>query len=817
MSDELLNQEEIELRMYHGGIARAETMMARAEEKGRADTNPYSQELLRRFVQPISHLIREDTAGGKAGRQLAHAALLAPLDADAVALLSVRGAMNTLLSPMAGDRDPSVRTLASSLGNAVHRELVLVQIERASPELYHTLIRDLGRRQSQNERHRVAVMRASARANGIEWTEWPVAAVHQVGMYLVGLLERVGLVELGAVPTDKRVPRGVMLAPEVIEAITRIKSFVAISMPTYGPCVEPPRDWTSAFDGGFHTHQLRRAHSCLVRTASLGSLRHLYREAQMPTVLAAVNALQRTPWRVNRRILDTLYALHDAGVSNVTDEVVTAHVEPRPAPPADIEGLTKEQMTEDQLRRFLEWKREVAEWHTTRRLQGTRAGRFYSATRAANTFKDYPELFFVYFADNRGRLYPMTYGLNPQGSDLQKSLLEFARGCSVRREDAERWFLIHGANKWGFDKASLDDRARWHLGVRDMLLQIAADPVNCLDWREADKPLQFLAWCFEYERWTYDRVNFRSHLPISMDGSCNGLQNLSALLRDEIGGRATNLIPQEVMADVYREVAEATLKRLHAMPLDEAGIVARWRTAGIERSMVKRAVMTMPYGVTFRTAWSYVIEETLRAGKVPCFDKTEYRAAADVFMKAMWPAIGEVVVKGREAMDWLKAAARAILRSLPDEAEPIITWTSPSGFPASQAYFEAELLSIRTHLKGESRIRVAQETDDPDVSKHAAGLAPNFVHSMDAAHLHRVAAAAHAAAIDSLAMIHDDYGTHADKAQTLYEIIRREFVAMYEEHDPLEELAKKYPAVPPVPAKGSLDIRQVLGSPYFFS
>lgn len=814
MSDGLLNQQDIELQMYHGGIARATSLMQRAEEKGRADTNPYSQELYRRFVQPVAHVIREDTATGKAGRQLAHAALLGPLPAESVALLSVRCAINGLLQ---GDEAGTVRRLAGSLGTTIHRELVLTQIEQQMPELYATLVRDLGRRQSKSEQHRVSAMRASARNAGLTWTEWPVHAVHQVGMYLVGVLEKVGLIEIAAAVADKRVPRAVSLSADVLDQITRVKSFVAISMPTYGPCVEPPLDWTTFFDGGYHTRELRRAHSCLVRAASMGSIRHLYRDREAPVVLAAVNALQRTRWKVNRRILDTLYALHDAGVQNVTKEVVTNHVEPKPPVPAGLDGLSKEQMTTEQLGKFLEWKRQMSEWYTQRRLQGTRAGRFYSATRAAFMFKDYPELYFVYFADNRGRFYPMTYGLNPQGSDLQKSLLHFVRGCSVRDKTAERWFLIHGANKWGFDKASLDARARWHEGVQDQLMAIALDPVGNTSWRDADKPLQFLAWCFEYADWLTDPVNFRSHIPISMDGSCNGLQNLSALLRDEIGGRATNLVPQEEMADVYREVAEATLRRLHAMPLDAEGIVARWRTAGIERSMVKRAVMTMPYGVTFRTAWSYVIEETLRAGKVPAFGPKEYRAAADVFMKAMWPAIGEVVVKGREAMDWLKASARAILKARPAGEEPIITWDTPSGFPASQAYFEAELLSVRTHLNGESRIRVAQETEDPDSSKHAAGLAPNFVHSMDAAHLHRVAAAAASRAIDDLAMIHDDYGTHADRAQELYEIIREEFVSMYEEHDPIEELAKKYPVVPSVPAKGSLDIRGVLDSPYFFS
>jgi DNA-directed RNA polymerase len=36
---------------------------------------------------------------------------------------------------------------------------------------------------------------------------------------------------------------------------------------------------------------------------------------------------------------------------------------------------------------------------------------------------------------------------------------------------------------------------------------------------------------------------FVSHLPVAFDGSCNGLQNYSMMLRDEVGGAATNLVP----------------------------------------------------------------------------------------------------------------------------------------------------------------------------------------------------------------------------------------------------------------------------------
>lgn len=820
---ELLTQVQIEERMYHGGIKRAEAMMAKAEEAGQAHRNPYAKTLFQEFVLPVAEAIRHDLDAKRPGARQAHVVLLGALDADAVAYLAVRSAIGTLMrgpkdnhnaGPMAGVHQH--RSLGYELGRSVHCELVLDQIAEINPELYHTLERDLGRRMSKNERHRMTVFKMQAKQAGIEVIEWPIGSRDQVGLYLLSLLEQVGLVEIGEepprLPGYRHSQRPVWLTPEVLSKVDQIKDYVAVTMPVYGPCVEPPKDWVTPGDGGFHTNALRRTHPRLVRASA--SSRWLYREHPMPTVLAAANALQRTAWAVNTRLLDTVM---EVAKHFSTKEIVSVYDTPKPAdlPWLAHEKRPKEEWEEPKTAEFTAWKRAVAEWHTQRKLMGTRYGRFYSATRAATMFRDYPAVYFVYFADSRGRFYPMTYGINPQGSDLQKALLHFAEGKPVDTPDALRWFHVQGANKWGFDKATLSERFMWVHERRDLLLSFAADPINNTGWKEADKPLQFLAWCLEYADFCNDPSSFVSHLPISMDGSCNGLQNLSAMLRDEIGGRATNLTANEEMQDIYKLVATAAASRMACA--SPTTMTAKWLAHGIERSACKRSVMTTPYGVTRQSAVKYVISDYLAEGKAPVFDKSEWRDASTSLMTYVWPAIGDVVVKGRECMDWLKKSARIIIKGLDPEAEPVIWWLSPSGFPASQAYFEEHVHRIRTRLAGESAIRVWSESDEADLNRHASGLAPNFVHSMDAAHLHLTTAAAARRGIDALAMIHDDYGTHAANSQALYECIREEFVRMYEEHDPVEEFKLQYPAIPKPPTKGNLDIREVLRSPFFFS
>jgi DNA-directed RNA polymerase len=198
-------------------------------------------------------------------------------------------------------------------------------------------------------------------------------------------------------------------------------------------------------------------------------------------------------------------------------------------------------------------------------------------------------------------------------------------------------------------------------------------------------------------------------------------------------------------------------------------------------------------------------------GSAPQFEKEEYSRAAQYLSHFVWDSIGDVVVKARAAMTWLQASARTIIRN----GTEVIRWTVPSGFPVSQAYSEQASHRIRTNLCGNAFLRINVDTDTPDINRHKNGVAPNFIHSYDASHLTLVTVAAAAEGM-SLAMIHDDYGTHAADAARLYQLIREIFVDMYESFDPLSDFAALYD-LPTPPERGDLDLRSVMDSPYFFS
>ncbi len=109
-----------------------------------------------------------------------------------------------------------------------------------------------------------------------------------------------------------------------------------------------------------------------------------------------------------------------------------------------------------------------------------------------------------------------------------------------------------------------------------------------------------------------------------MDGTCNGLQHYSALLRDEKGGAAVNLINSDKPSDIYAKVAEKLEEKLNKIRQskipEDAEKATKWINLGINRKLTKRPVMVLPYGGTMLSCREY-IEEYLTDNYSPIHQK----------------------------------------------------------------------------------------------------------------------------------------------------------------------------------------------------
>lgn len=777
-----------------------------AMEKGEADLPP-GMKLLKQAIVPLSKAITAflaDALSGRPGNDVGMAKFLSQFDPDISAFVVAKRVINGMSTR------ETLQNVAMSISSQLEDALNHDKLKAEAPKLYKRLLEKIRHVQDQRRRH--VVMRKQQAYAKVDTIIWGVSEKLRLGTLLVRLMAaHSGLVDLELVNEGKNKSiYYIQATPTWAEWLKESHSRCELLSPVYMPMVYPPRPWTTPTDGGYLTRHTR------IKLVSARNKKNFLEELkswEMPDVYRAVNALQATAWKINAEVYAVMQEMWDGGGS-------LGGLPPRDDLPLPAQSYGT---AEENPEAHKAWKAAAAQVYTDNiRLVSKRAGMFHKLW-VAEKFVEFGAIYFPHRLDWRGRVYPVSSFVNPQGDDSGKALLHFSEGVPLGDTGAE-WLMVHGANSYGVDKVSFEERREWVRQHEALILDSAENPLDGQRfWADADSPYQFLAFCFEWAGFLQSGCDqsYKSHLPVSFDGSCNGLQNFSMMLRDPVGGAATNLVPHATPADIYTEVAKVAQARvdLDAAGSAECAPLAQYLAGKIGRKLAKRPTMTMPYG-----AGKFGFKDQLIAefAKMPMgtfqgnqWDVAQYLAGV------MYGAIGDVVIAARQAMDWLQQAARVVAK----EGLPI-HWETPSGMLVHQDYREQFGKVINSYISGH-RVQLTLQImgDKIDRRKMANGIAPNFVHSMDASHMVKTVGSCLDAGITAFAMVHDSYGVHAAHAEALSYHLRRAFVEMYSGdvlgnfRDQLlaqlpPELAKDLPPCPPM---GTLDLSAVMDSKYFFA
>lgn len=602
------------------------------------------------------------------------------------------------------------------------------------------------------------------------------------------------------------------------------------------PTIIPPKPWEDFNTGGYYgelqeVSTLLRIHG--LRSAFSKSYLKKLGQLELSQVRKAINGIQETAWRINTQVLDVVKQLIELGGGRAG--IPLMDVAPKPI-------VLPEDPTEKQI---ADYKKIMVRYYKSEKRRQSIALRAVLNTKLASDFAKYERIYFPHNMDFRGRVYPIP-SFSPQGDDLTKGLLLFADVPPCKTLADIEWLMVHGANLAGVDKVSYTDRIQWVRDNEQVILACAADPLQNDWWMSQDCPVQMLSFCFEWRNWkqheaTYGTPEgFITGIPIAFDGTCSGLQHYSAALRDPIGASAVNLIPADKPSDIYGIVAAKVNKKLDVACLqgtpDEPStnkkgepsinygtksLAQLWKTYGVNRKVTKRSVMTLAYGSKeygFRDqVLQDIIEADINDGDVLFNDSNKWQAST-YMAKLIWDSVNTTVVKAVEGMKWLQSCAKMVTKE-----GQVVTWTTPMGLPVQQSYMEQEVTKVRLRCAGKLlnlfNIRL---TGNIDKAHQASGIAPNFIHSMDAAHLQLTTVNCMDAGIRHFAMIHDSYAAPASQASVLYKVVRESFIQMYTEHDIFADFKEDMKTLttdklPPIPSKGELDINQVRDSRYIFS
>jgi DNA-directed RNA polymerase len=400
------------------------------------------------------------------------------------------------------------------------------------------------------------------------------------------------------------------------------------------------------------------------------------------------------------------------------------------------------------------------------------------------------------------------------------------------------WLKVQLSNLFGNDKCSLDDRARFADERMEEIRACASDPLTNRWWLEADAPWQALATlgAIAEAEASGDPERYESGVPVHMDGSCNGLQHYAALGRDSGGGAAVNLTAGERPGDVYSGVLDIVRRKVHDVvergpgPVcEDTGQSADPKRASdfrcatlvrdhLTRKVVKQTVMTSVYGVTFIGGKQQIYSQlrTLNdpGGPLEHVEDDDIYQASGFLCGLTLNSLGELFAGANAVKEWLTDCAHMVAR----QGEPI-TWVSPLGLPIVQPYRRPGKFLVRTALQS---LLVADNDEDLPVmaQRQRSAFPPNYVHSLDSTHMMQTALRCREKGIVFTA-VHDSYWTHAADVEVMNAELREAFVDLHSQ-PLLDELRdslslRSEEPVPPVPEKGNLDLRLVMGSDYFFN
>lgn len=558
----------------------------------------------------------------------------------------------------------------------------------------------------------------------------------------------------------------------------------------YLPMLVPPKLWQSG-NGGYLL-DLKT-----IMTYDYSDVDILQNAAH---VRQSIDTLSQLPWAVNSQVF------------RVFDEVMKRGKPFLAIPPSH-----------DNIMRSKRKQTDKAELRSVRtHLDNTRA---FAAALDANG-----DVFYLpHQLDFRGRAYPMVLVLLHHMDDVCRLLLMFWEGRALG-PDGYKWLQYQLVGVFGHSKMTMEERLLFVQRNWDNIVALTTNPLaKNAWWKSGEKPWQVLGLCFECVA-VHQHIQagnaadtYVSRIPVHQDGTCNGLQHYAALGRDEVGAIAVNLAPSAERQDVYHMV----LEKVRAAVAEDAraGLQVAQHVLSsniLSRQLVKQTVMTTVYGVSLFGATRQILSKMeknnvndievvgmandLSASKTyaainfsttarPSFttDISDYRIA-NYLGQQILGSINSLFLRAQQIQQWITENCERMCTSFHTDRDfeclslPF-RWTTPLGMSVVQMYRLQKVRQVATVLQKISFL-LPRKRAPIDIQKQCRGAAPNFVHSLDATHMHMTAI--EAARVSQLfAAVHDLYWTHACDVAQLQGILRHQFVHLHQQ-DIMGEMQREW-------------------------
>ena len=652
--------------------------------------------------------------------------------------------------------------------------------------------------------------------------------------------------------------RVVRFTPEIEELLRDRMDKVLWRTPDFSPMSGKPNRWGESY-GPYNMEELA------VRVPMVRNIRQDQDQAikmaieagDMDEAIDALNFLQEVPLSINRYCLEAvLWAVED--IPNRADA---------------IDGFPVLEEVKE-----LKWPKDTSSWtdkqiatharsiqHREKRNATVKSNRaqLQDDIEEALGLATLDQMYFPYNWDTRSRVYHVPR-FGHHRPDHIRGLIQFANGCLLDETNSDA-VKIQIANTWAnavsdeddrkVDKLSFDDRKAWVDANEEIILLCGenfADPRAFAHWSTADEPVQHLAACRDW--YLYRKFDGKgghvSHLPIAYDGTNSGLQHYSGLSRAQDDGKKVNLVPgNPVPEDIYLYVAAESTRiareDLEGDDEEKAFYAGLWlNNYKIDRGVCKRNTMTYVYSSNQRGMADQIREDTMqklndahaiKGEPHPFINEDTAFKAANYLGGVNMRAIRKVIKSAEAGMDFLRNLCRIMYQH-----DHHMHWVTPIGFPVyhmktgsdrqriASPFFNSDTGKMIPENKFKINFRKPNEIIDRVSARN--GVAPSFIHSLDATHLMLAANKCREYGVDNLLVVHDSFATDAANAHLMNECVRAAFVELYLEQDHFGDLLEQCKVTldaagvdiskidwPQVPEPGTLDLMRIMDCLWAFS
>lgn len=605
-----------------------------------------------------------------------------------------------------------------------------------------------------------------------------------VGSTFIEILLTIGMIEIKVLKVGLDKNKAIYTISEKIKTLLNYNNEILI-LPFNLPMIVKPKYFSKDKLGGYLLNDVEYQQNLFSDTKGHGN-KPTIKDSSI--IFSVINKIMSTPFKINKPLLDYLITYNYKHNLLIEDNFEHKY--------ANLEKRNKSQ--DKEYKGFISKK--ILENHIL---------------DIAQIYSNVPELYFPIKLDYRGRLYAIPAFLNYQGSELAKSLFLFAKPDVIKRNEKNcfEYLKAYGATCFGngLNRKSYDKRLAWVNENWDNIINFELSDLV----QKADNKFLFLAFCFELRRYNNFIMNeniheFKTYLPIQLDGTCNGFQHL-ALLSNEtklfeslnLSESSKNKDPKDFYQNIINHLY-IYIENILAVSKDTEKKEAfrRLLKSGVTRSNIKTAIMTKPYNAKTLTSANYikdsfevlpVTDKDLHLKKIkqvikPVYkykyavnkDNKNYVYFEDILL--LVSCINEIIHFNYPRIKFLSEYLKDIVVILNKLNLPVM-WNLPSGLEISQQYKVKHSKQIRPFQFLSTAISLSF-TDNlkVDKRKQTRSFMPNLVHSLDSSTLMLLYYFFNKSLDNknvNFYSVHDCYGVTAKHVDNLISLLRVIYIDLY--------------------------------------